>query len=287
MADMQWPSEDEDFDAITDAKAIKTFSAEPQPLTPTPAKKPVNKVAVAVSEPDAHQVQETEDDIDRAFAEPVEHRDDSMHYQEEPRQQAPQAATVPVEQYEEPAAQEAAPAAEEHAQEPYEHVAEPARAPKPPKSPRAPRNSSGVARTLFELVLVLALLGVGYYAYTLRQDKTDLKTQVSTLQANPQLAIQKQTDDLISTVGSLMTLPSNETPTVANVSDAVKARQQSNFFANAQNGDKVLMYVKAGQAILFRPTTSKIILVAPLTFNSDTAAGSTSKTTTPTTNTTR
>lgn len=130
------------------------------------------------------------------------------------------------------------------------------------------------------VLLVLGVAGLGVYASGLSSKNTQLKAQVAKLNANPQLAVQRQTDALISEVGKLMTLPSNETPTVANVSDAAKAKQQSAFFNNAENGDRVLMYVKAGEAILYRPSTSKIILVAPLTFNntaSTTPAAATKK----------
>ena len=133
--------------------------------------------------------------------------------------------------------------------------------------------------TALVVLLLLAVAGLGVYAQGLSSDKSKLAAQVSQLNANPQLAVQKQTDQLITNVGNLMTLPKDETPTVANVSDAAKAKQQSAFFNNAQNGDRVLMYVKAGEAILYRPGTNKIILVAPLTFNNSTAATSSSDTT--------
>ncbi len=129
------------------------------------------------------------------------------------------------------------------------------------------------------VLLILAVAGLGVYAQGLSSDKTKLQAQVTKLNANPQLLVQKQTDELIATVGKLTKLPTGETPTVANVSDAAKAKQQSAFFNNAQNGDRVLMYVKAGQAILFRPSTNKIILIAPLTFN-NTATPAASSTTT-------
>ena len=97
-----------------------------------------------------------------------------------------------------------------------------------------------------------------------------LKDQVAKLNSNPQIAIQKQTQALIAEVGRLIDLPKDEAPTVANVSDASQAKKQSAFFNNAQNGDKVLMYVKAGEAILYRPSTNKIILVTTLDSSGDT-----------------
>jgi hypothetical protein len=125
-------------------------------------------------------------------------------------------------------------------------------------------------------LLALAVVGLGFYSFSLMSAKKDVETKLAAANANPQLLVQKQTDALIANVAKLMTLPAGETPTVANVSDATKAKAQSAFFANAQNGDRVLMYAKAGEAILYRPSTNKVILVAPLTFN-NTAATTTKK----------
>jgi hypothetical protein len=68
-------------------------------------------------------------------------------------------------------------------------------------------------------------------------------------------------NDIVKKVGALVELPTGETPTVATVSDVTKLRGQE-FFAKAQNGDKVLIYAKAQKAYLFRPGTNKIIEVA-------------------------
>jgi hypothetical protein len=67
---------------------------------------------------------------------------------------------------------------------------------------------------------------------------------------------------LIKTVGQLMFLPSEE-PTIATVTDKEKLAKQP-FFAQAENGDKVIIYTQAKKAILYRPTQKKIVDVAPL-----------------------
>ena len=134
-------------------------------------------------------------------------------------------------------------------------------------------------RTLVELVVLLLLVGLGLYTWQLRTDRNNLNEQLTSLKSNPQQAVQQQTSDLISQVGKLITLPTGETPTVAAVTDAAQAKKQSAFFNNAQNGDKVLLYVKAGEAILYRPSTNKIIIVAPLTFSNNGTSGTTPTTT--------
>ena len=87
--------------------------------------------------------------------------------------------------------------------------------------------------------------------------------QTQQLLKNPTLAAQQQTQALLASVGKLMDLPNNETPTIATVSDVSKLKDQP-FFANAQNGDKVLIYTNAKKAILYRPSENKIIDVAPV-----------------------
>lgn len=228
QVDVQWPSEDEDFDATAEG---------------------ANQGGVAT------EVQQPES------AAP-----------EVPADAAPEETPAP--------ANEGPVAADS---EPTPSVSEPAPVvtaapPKPPKAPKMPgRGLAG--RTFVDFVLLALVIGLGLWAWTLHSDNADLKKQVASLNANPQVAIQKQTETLIAKVGQLYNLPSGETPTIANVTDAAAAKQQSAFFANAQNGDKVLMYVKAGEAILYRPSTNKIVLVAPLTFTNN-STGTTAPATT-------
>lgn len=134
-------------------------------------------------------------------------------------------------------------------------------------------------RTVLEALLVVVIVVLGLWAWTLSSDNSSLNATVKRINNDPQIAVQQQTKDLLNKVGSLMQLPADETPTIAAVSDAAKAKKQSAFFANAENGDKVLMYVKAGQAILYRPSTNKIVIVAPLTFSKGTPTSTSPKTT--------
>lgn len=69
---------------------------------------------------------------------------------------------------------------------------------------------------------------------------------------------------LLERISAIYELPKGEVPTIATVSDKTKLQKQD-FFIKAENGDRVLIYVKAKKAIIYRPTTNKIIEVAPLT----------------------
>lgn len=75
---------------------------------------------------------------------------------------------------------------------------------------------------------------------------------------------------LVDQVGKLMVLPS-ETPTLATVSDVTKLEGQP-FFNQAQNGDKVLIYPKTKEAILYRPSLNKIIAVSTVNITNPNAS---------------
>lgn len=81
---------------------------------------------------------------------------------------------------------------------------------------------------------------------------------------------------LIQEVGELLILPSGEMPTVATVSDKNNLQQEA-FFTRAQNGDKILVYAKAKQVILYRPSVKKIVNVAQLETDTNAQTIQTSK----------
>ncbi len=111
-------------------------------------------------------------------------------------------------------------------------------------------------KVVLMVVLVLLFLGsIGANAY--------LFSQYRTLANDPQRQAKQEMTDLVTAVGKIMVLPEGEDPTIATVADTEKLKDQA-FFANAQVGDKVLLYTTAKKAILFRPSTSKIIEVAPI-----------------------
>ena len=71
-------------------------------------------------------------------------------------------------------------------------------------------------------------------------------------------------ESLITKISRHIMLPPGEEPTVATVSDPAKLKDQA-FFANAQVGDKVLIYTKARKAYLYDPEGDLLLEVAPIT----------------------
>lgn len=103
---------------------------------------------------------------------------------------------------------------------------------------------------LVSLVVVLAISTTYFY-----------KRSVAV--KNPDGMSAGETKALIAKINKLALLPSDETPTIATVSDPEKLKDQS-FFVDAKVGYKVLVYPNAKKAILYDPESGKIVNMAPV-----------------------
>ena len=115
---------------------------------------------------------------------------------------------------------------------------------------------------------VLVVLGV--LTLILAGTSGVLYKQVRKLKVNPTEVAQAENKKIIDMVGKLLLLPEGEDPTIATVTDPAKLKAEQAFFAKALDGDKVLIYTRALKAIMYRPSTNKIIEVAPLVIGNPT-----------------
>ncbi len=104
------------------------------------------------------------------------------------------------------------------------------------------------------IILFLGSSATAVYFYT--------QWKKATTVVNPQ----EEIEDVLAVVSNYMELPQGENPTIATVVDREKLQDQA-FFVNAENGDKVLIYTNARKAILYRPSTKKVVEVAPIYFD--------------------
>lgn len=109
---------------------------------------------------------------------------------------------------------------------------------------------------LLAILLLAAAAAPTYYYYSEYQ-----KAQM--MLKNPTKAAQIETEEIVKKVNKLILLPGGEAPTMATVSDVSKLQTQD-FFKNAKNGDKVLIYSKAKKAYLYRPSENVLVEVSPL-----------------------
>ncbi len=132
----------------------------------------------------------------------------------------------------------------------------------------------GPKRVLLIILVLVAICGVYGSVYFYKKYQT--------LKVDPTIEAQKETTRLVEVLGKLMELPTGENPTVATISDKEKLKGQT-FFTNAENGDILFAYTTAMQAILYRPSTNKIVNVAPISINSSQNLTGTSQKNTPAT----
>lgn len=111
-------------------------------------------------------------------------------------------------------------------------------------------------------ICIIALVGVctSIFFYVQYQKAQHIITNSD----NP---AKKEAEQIVAKVSRLMLVPKDEQPTIATVSDAKKLKDQQ-FFKNAKNGDKVLIYQKTKTAIIYDPKADKIITVGALNLSS-------------------
>jgi hypothetical protein len=113
------------------------------------------------------------------------------------------------------------------------------------------------------IVIGIFLISICTLAYGYVHTKNELKRL-----SDPKTAAQDQAQDLTTKVGKLIVLPSDNNPTIATVKDADKLKAQE-FFARAQNGDKILYYPKSSRAVLYRPSSNKVVEYSKVNLNNN------------------
>ena len=110
----------------------------------------------------------------------------------------------------------------------------------------------------FYVILAVAVISAGGIVYMFTRGNGV---------SNDPITQDSEVKNLVEKISSFLVLPTDEEPTVATVSDP-KALKGQAFFDKAKKGDKVLIYGKAGKAILYDPIANKILEIAPININS-------------------
>jgi hypothetical protein len=80
--------------------------------------------------------------------------------------------------------------------------------------------------------------------------------------AKKKKAQQSEEKQTIDKIAKLLRLP-NENPIVTTVYNE-KDFENNNLFRTVKKGDKILLYINAKQAIIYRPSTNQVIEVVPV-----------------------
>lgn len=107
-------------------------------------------------------------------------------------------------------------------------------------------------------LVVVAAAGVAWLAYGYVSARAEL-SKLGTSKDGSEVKV------LTGQIGKTIQLP-DEDPTLATVNDVSKLKSQE-FFRNAENGDKVLIFSNSGRALLYRPSTKKVIEYSKVDLN--------------------
>lgn len=124
-------------------------------------------------------------------------------------------------------------------------------------NPGLVRRVARFARRFALPILVVVLLGILGGAFE--------AGRYSVYSAYPELSKVEKTNEILEKVGALIQLPANEAPSMATIDDAEAVKKVQPFLTNAQNGDILIVYQSAAEALLYRPSTNKLIAVGPVT----------------------
>ena len=103
-------------------------------------------------------------------------------------------------------------------------------------------------------VIVVFLLGSLIYVYFINRTLRKAGAQTVSIE---------DPGEVIRQVGELMTVPTDETPTVALISDVSKLKMINPiFYENVENGDILIVYTSV--TVIYRQTENKIVNAAPV-----------------------
>ncbi len=123
-----------------------------------------------------------------------------------------------------------------------------------------------IYKLVFILIGVVIGVAIAHSYFPSSGDATGLAANTNDAQV-----IQKTIDDL----SKLMILPKDESPVVATINDASKLIAQQPFYADAINGDIIIVYQKSLKAIIYSPSRNIIVNVGFISQDSAASASTT------------
>lgn len=107
------------------------------------------------------------------------------------------------------------------------------------------------------ILIVLALLIGSVLLYVKNKTPYPEKAQKMQMMEN------KKT---LESVQKLMIIP-NEDPIIATINEAETLIKEQAFYANSQNGDKLIIFPKAKKAVIYSPKDNKVVNSGPFSIN--------------------
>lgn len=109
----------------------------------------------------------------------------------------------------------------------------------------------------FGVIIFIILISLpGIYFYRKYRQSRDMLFQLP-------LSSPEQAKSILDKIREITQLPNDEVPEIVTIFDITKSGGQA-FFAKGKNGDKLVIYKKAGLAILYDPIENQIVQMGPL-----------------------
>lgn len=142
-------------------------------------------------------------------------------------------------------------------------------APKPDKQEKPTKKRRKLIprlSTVIICVLLAVVAGGGYYFYDKYNETKQEVEKLSTIQGQQELS-KSQTQKLLEEMRSRIVLPDGEDPVIATITD-INQLKNNEFYKNAKNDDRVVVFANAKKAYIYRPSTKTIVNVGAFSVES-------------------
>lgn len=146
-----------------------------------------------------------------------------------------------------------------------------------PKTFKPKTGTLNFLRVVVDVLLVAIIIILFLQDRTLSTDKNSLGNSVANLQQSANKVEEAQSSAALA-VGKLIPSLVNQTPILIPLNSTNLTGQTAPLFSNATSGDDLLIYLKADQAVVYSPSSDKIIGQSTLQFISSSSTTSTSTT---------
>ena len=129
------------------------------------------------------------------------------------------------------------------------------------------KSSGAFGKFVFALLFIVVVIGGSFLLWQNYQLKVNA-SDVSVDMANQ--GGELSADDIVALVAKVskhIMLPADEEPTIATIVDAAQLSQDQAFYRNVEDGDKVLIYMNAQKALIYRESEDVLINVGPVYTN--------------------
>lgn len=114
--------------------------------------------------------------------------------------------------------------------------------------------------SVLNIILILAVVALGYGYYTKKKELDTIKDPA----AQAEVA-RKEAETVAAQAGKIVLLPEGEEiPEVLTINDAALAIKEQPNLAGVVTGDKIILYVKSGKAIVYSPSRNIIVNILPV-----------------------